>query len=410
MRLLITFIFIQLSLLAISQNTVSPYSIFGPGEIERKGFGTTQNLGGAGIAYQSGSNLNNINPSSYTSMDSMKLIFAIGLENKFYNLNSSSRQQSGYTGNINYLALGFKYTNWMAGSIGFVPFSSVGYSVAKQNYVEGANEVYTSVYTGSGGINQIYFGNAIRLLKNFSIGINASYMFGPLIQDENLDQTEYSPELQISRQDFLQSFYFDYGMQYSFRAKKTDFALGFIFSNKQKLKSNHILTVYNGSHSILRYEQYDTDYLKIPMIFGSGIGIKKDGRYNLLLDYEFQKWSGVSYPIQYNEFVNSHNFSLGLAFRPWNYSVLNRFYENLEYQVGFNYHNSYQKFDNYVVSGGSVSFGTEIPLPSRISKISIGIEFGINGTPQNLLIQEKYTMLRLGFSLNEFAFIKRKFD
>jgi hypothetical protein len=101
---------------------------------------------------------------------------------------------------------------------------------------------------------------------------------------------------------------------------------------------------------------------------------------------------------------------MGLAFRPWNYSVLNRLYKNLEYQIGFNYNTSYQKFDNYVVSGGSVSFGTEIPLPSRISKISVGFELGVNGTPQNQLIQEKFMMFRLGFSLNEFAFIKRKFD
>lgn len=410
MKIRITLACVLLTTLAFSQNTISPYSIFGPGEIEHKGFGATQNLGGAGIAYQSGTNLNNINPSSYASMDSLKLIFAIGLENKLYNLNGNSTAQKGYTGNINYIALGFKYTSWMAGSFGFVPFSSVGYSIAKQNYVEGANVKYTSTYTGSGGINQIYFGNAIHPFKNFSIGFNASYLFGPLVQDENIEQTAYAPELHISRSDFLQSFYFDYGMQYSFQKKQTNYSLGMIFSNKQKLKSNHIITVYDASYSILRYEQYDTDYLSIPMIAGAGIGIKRGERYNLLIDYEFQQWSGVDYPIQYDDFVNSHSISMGLALRPWNYSVLNPFYKNLEYQFGINYYNSYQKFDNYIVSGGSVSFGTEIPLPSHISKINVGFEFGYNGTTRHHLVMEKYMMFRLGFSLNEFAFIKRTFD
>jgi len=40
----------------------------------------------------------------------------------------------------------------------------------------------------------------------------------------------------------------------------------------------------------------------------------------------------------------------------------------------------------------------------------VGFEFGVNGTVQHQLVQEKYMMFRLGFSLNEFAFIKRKFD
>ncbi len=410
MKRIIALLFILLTIGANSQNTISPYSIFGPGEIQNKGFGATQSLGGAGIGYRNGGSLNNINPSSYTSVDSSRIIVEFGIENKLYNLNSKSISQTGYTGNLNYVAMGFRYTKWMSGSFGLVPFSSIGYSISKENFIEGTNSKYTSVYNGSGGINQFYFGHAVKLFKNLSLGLNISYMFGSLIQKEDIEATNYVPQVQINRQDFLKSFYFDYGLQYSVRTNKFDYTFGLVYSNKQKLNSTHILSVYDESSALIRYEEYDTDYLTLPTIFGVGLGINKQGRYNLLLDYNFQKWSGIEYPIQYDEFVNSHSFSLGLDFRPWEYSVANQFYKNWEYQLGFNYKSSYLKFGNEIVRGGSISLGAGIPLPGNISKINLGIEIGSNGTVTNRLIQEKYILLNLGLSMNEIAFIKRKFN
>jgi len=110
MKRIIALLFILLTIGANSQNTISPYSIFGPGEIQNKGFGATQSLGGAGIGYRNGGSLNNINPSSYTSVDSSRIIVEFGIENKLYNLNSNSISQTGYTGNLNYVAMAFRYT------------------------------------------------------------------------------------------------------------------------------------------------------------------------------------------------------------------------------------------------------------------------------------------------------------
>ena len=407
----ITALFVLLyTFTANGQNTISPYSIFGPGEIQNKGFGATQGLGGAGIAFSSGNSLNNLNPATYIGIDSSRIIAEFGLESKLYNLNTYKTSQTGYTGNINYMALGFRVTKWMSSSLGIVPFSSIGYSIEKENYIEGADTKYTSVYTGSGGITQFYIGNAFKITKNLALGINAAYMFGPLTQDENITQTAYVPELQITRQDFLRSFYFDYGLLYSFSQNKTDYSLGVTFSNKQSLKSNHFLNVYDATYTNIRSEKFETDYLTVPMIFGVGLGIKKEEKYNVLLDYNFQKWSGVDYPIQNDEFVNSHSFSLGIKFNPWKKSVLNQFYQNWDYKLGFNYKSSYLKFGNDVIRGGSFSFGAGIPLPGRISQMNWGIEIGTNGTKSNKLINENFVLFQLGFSLNEIAFIKRKFE
>ncbi len=391
-----------------AQNTISPYSIFGVGEIQNKGFGATQNLGGAGIAYQSGNKLNSLNPASYTGIDSLRIIFEFGIEGKSYQLESADMLQNGNTGNIKYVALGFRYNSWMAGSFGMVPFSSVGYSVATQNYVEGANSKYTSVYTGSGGISQFYYTHAIKLFKNFSVGVNSSFMFGSLVQEENVVADSYVPDISINRQDFLKSMYFDYGMRYSFALGKTNISTGLTYSNKQHLNSRHILEVSDVNYSVIRGEEYETDYLTVPTMFGAGIGIGKKGRYDILLDYNFQEWAGVVYPNQSEDFVNSHSFSMGSAFKPWEQRVSNSFYKNWEYRLGVNYKTSYLKLGSEVVKGGSVSFGAAIPLPGKISEMNWGFELGTNGTKSNGLIREKYVLFQLGFNLNEIAFIKRQ--
>ena len=399
-----------LSFFAGAQTTVSPYSVFGPGELQNKGFSRTNSMGGTGIALESSNALNNINPASYTGIDSMRLIFEFGVKGKLYNLNTSDESNSGLTGNFNYMALGWRYTNWFAGSIGVVPFSSVGYSISKENYVEGMNEIYTSEFVGSGGISQAYFGNAIKIAKNLSLGINTSYLFGSLTQEENLIGTNVVPSYQVVRQDFLKSFYFDYGLQYSFNFKKWKYSLGLTYSNQQNLKSSHILKVYDESYTLLDYDEYDTDYLKVPDKFGIGIGIQKSERFNLLVDYNFQKWSDVEYPTQIHEFKDSHRFSAGSEFRIWENRVINRGFKNWVYRLGFNYEISYLSFGSKTINSKSISFGAGMPIPNRISNINWGVEIGTNGTLSNQLIKENYVMFHLGFSLNEIAFLKRKFD
>ncbi|QGY45659.1 hypothetical protein GM418_18880 [Maribellus comscasis] len=410
MKHLLFTILLFISIYVGGQTTVSPYSIFGPGELQNKGFSRSSSMGGSGIALKSGNNLNNINPASYTGIDSLRLIFEFGVKGKYYDLSSSGESNTGYTGNFNYMALGWRYTNWFAGSIGVVPFSSVGYSVSKTNYVEGKNEQFISEYVGSGGISQAYFGNAIKINKNLSIGINASYLFGSLTQEENLIATGVVPSYQIVRQDFLKSFYFDYGIQYSFPVRKWNYSLGVTFSNQQNLKSSHFLKVYDASYNLVDYDEYDSDHLKVPTKIGIGIGIQNSDRLTFLADYNFQKWSDVEYPIQLNEFKDSHRFSVGSEFRLWEYRITNRGYKNWIYRLGLNYETSYLSFGSKTISSKGVSFGAGVPIPGRISNVNWGVEIGSNGTLSNQLIKENYILFHLGFSLNEIAFLKRRYD
>ncbi|MFV0593394.1 MAG: hypothetical protein ACK5M7_18625 [Draconibacterium sp.] len=404
------FLFLFVFIGSEAQNTVSPYSVFGPGEIQNRGFSSTQGMAGAGIALKSGNSINNLNPASYTGIDSLRIISEFGVAGKVYSLQSAKEKQNGFTGNLSHVGLGFKYTRWLGGSFGVVPFSTINYSIVKDNYMEGVNQQYYSGYVGSGGISQLYFGNAVKLGKHLSLGMNFSYMFGSLVQEENIYATEYVPNMQVKRYDYMRSLYFDFGTQYAFKKNKIEYSLGLTFAPEQDLRSKHVIDVYDNTFALVAGDEYNTDYLTVPDILGVGIGVDNPGKYKFAIDYTFQNWSAVSYPVQGEDFVNLHRVVAGVEFRPWQYRAVNAAFKNWTYRFGLNYQRSYLKLGSSAVNDKSITAGFGIPLPGRISDVNISLTGGINGTTSNNLVQEKYLIFNIGFNLNEIAFMRRRID
>ena len=60
-------------------------------------------------------------------------------------------------------------------SFGLRPVTKINYKIEKNERLTGIDSLNT-LYEGSGGANQAFIGTG--KIKNFSIGINAGYMFG----------------------------------------------------------------------------------------------------------------------------------------------------------------------------------------------------------------------------------------
>lgn len=398
-----------------AQTTVSPYSIYGPGELASGGFGTNKGMGCAGVALKSKNYINNLNPASLTGMDSLKLIMEFGLQGKSYKISNSNQSVSGIDGNLAYFALGFKYTSWLAGSFGLQPFSSVGYDINKTGYVQGMyDEEYTRNYVGEGGITRFYFANAIKLFDKLSVGLNFSYMFGPLTQKEHIEETSVAPGVIIVRKDYVNSVYFDFGMQTDFKIKNIKFLLGATYAPKQNLNSKHTAIAYDEDYSAIQESSgsSDNDYgdnLAIPQMFSVGLGMEKK-RYTLALDYTFQEWSNVDYPTQVTKFVNSHKFAIGVDANPWDHRAINPGYKNWTYRMGYNYESSYLKFGSVSFDTHEVTLGIGVPLYGAISNMDISLTGGQFKSTKSSLSKEQYLLINVGFNLNELAFFKRKID
>ena len=70
-------IFTQLPLWA-QNNTNSPYTRFGYGELADRSFGAGRAMGGVGYGLRSSKQINPLNPASYSCMDSLTFLFDFG--------------------------------------------------------------------------------------------------------------------------------------------------------------------------------------------------------------------------------------------------------------------------------------------------------------------------------------------
>jgi hypothetical protein len=65
--------------------------------------------------------------------------------------------------------------------------------------------------------------------------------------------------------------------------------------------------------------------------------------------------------------------------------------------------------NNLPINQFSLNLGVGLPL-SGLSKANLGFEFGQIGEENNLIVKENYWSIRLGLSLNDIWFIRRKYN
>jgi len=275
MRRLVTFNLITFSLMILvpatlsSQITTSPYSIFGLGILEGNASGFSRAMGGTNIAFPSGNALNYGNPASYDGLDSLLTIFEVGVFSKYTLFQTTHDNQSLLNANFRYMAMGFRITPWLATSFGFTPYSSVGYSINSTAFLEGTNIEYPKTYKGNGGVNRVYLGGAFRFVKNLSLGVNASYLFGDITHIEQSSMYGFS----LEDVTYLSNFSFNYGLNYEGDIKDWKYNLGLIYSNGKKLNTSNITTIETWyEKEVLKSRKYR---YSIPWVIGGGLSVRR---------------------------------------------------------------------------------------------------------------------------------------
>jgi len=415
------FAIIVFSAIAVGQNnfTSSPYSRYGIGEISSRGFCQNDALGGLGIGLRNNKSLNIMNPASYSSIDTLTFIFEFGVRNKSVYVQSSDVSELMHNTNISYLSFGFPLTKWWYGSIGLIPLSSVGYNLKEE--IESATLPREIFYTGSGGINKFYFGNSFKLHKTFSIGVNASYMFGTIEQMKTLKFTDTSylyMNLRTQNNITISDFYYNLGLQYTNKMMgKYEYTLGAVFDNKHNISAtrNTLATnFYNKGGSSLVDTIINTPDEKgkiaLPMNFGVGYTIKGD-KWMFGTDYYFQNWESFRLFGMNDSLANSHTVSAGAEYTPEKSSMSN-FWKRVTYRFGSHYSKSFLRFSekNEQLNDVGISFGIAMPVKKSRSILNLSLELGSRGTTNKNLIRETYMNIGINFSLSDSWFHKYKFD
>ena len=400
-----------ISNLEAQNNTSSPYSVFGVGQMAQRGDVVTSSMGHAGVAVSSPGWLNTLNPASYTALDSTAFYFNMQVDGYHSAIESDAQKQDNINGNISAFSMGFKASrNWGIG-IGYMPYSSVGYSIQGKKYLLGTLNTYPVLYEGSGGLSQIYWANSVKLFKGFSAGVNLSYLWG------NLKVTESStfPSLTSNvifneRTYYMHNFYFEYGFQYGFNIKNHTFGIGAVANAQTRLTSNFQQKVFNDYSSNIYSEASEAKDFSVPMSYIAGLSWAMPNGLLLAADYGYQNWQAINNPKSESAvYVDNHRFSFGVE-----YGAQKKTYKSymlrMKYRAGLFYNSGYLEIKSNRLSEKGLTAGLTFPLGSRGNLLNLGYEYLLSGTRKQGLLEENRHTFRLGLTINEMWFVKRKFD
>jgi hypothetical protein len=219
-----------------SSSTSSPYSRYGIGVLSNYSLGRGEAMGGIGFGIRSPFQINSGNPASYTSLDSLSFLTQIGFNSRFTEYKTETATNGSNNVNFDYLAFSFPLKKWWATAFGVYPVSQKGYSLSRTDSVK---NVYTSGnFNGTGTLSRAYWGNAFNLNKNLSVGFNAWYMFGNLVDQSYVyfpsDPNAY--DYLVSKTLHVRNFGITTGIQYQFKDKKKNtWTIGAVFEPKENI-------------------------------------------------------------------------------------------------------------------------------------------------------------------------------
>jgi len=406
-------LFTVLSGLVVAQNnTNSPYTRYGYGELSGQMPSNSKAMGGVAYGLRDPYHINFANPASYTVVDSLAFLFEGSLTLQNANFSNGSVKMNAKNSALDYLAMQFRLRKGLAVSAGLVPFSNVGYNfseVVENTQDPGATHAIN--YYGNGGLHQVYLGIGANVWKNLSVGANVSYIWGDITRVRNIrfssaNYYNYLEATNMSAKDIK----LDFGVQYLHRFnKKNSLTVGAVFSPKNNLKND----TYVQTQSSMVVQRDTVATFGIPNSFGIGFAYRYDERLMVGLDYAYQKWSGVSYMNNPNAFSDYSRISLGMEYLP--NPTGTKFYQYIKYRFGLHYANPYYNIGGSETTKGvraskeyGVSAGFSFPLPRSLSVINISGQYVKVSGQKNNFLDENYVRLNIGITFNERWFAKIK--
>lgn len=396
---------------AAQNNTISPYSKYGIGLYEQPGFGRNVSMGGTGIGLRSANNVNNINPASYASIDSTMVLLDIGVHLDYELIESHLTWGDKLNGNISYFSLTLAPNQNLGISFGISPYTSVGYSIESIEYVSGGGrDQYMSRVDGIGGLTRVYAGFGVNLLKNTSIGMNASLLFGQNTEQQSVAMSssdEFS--IYIENSDYYVGGKLDFGIQQNIPLSKTkNLTVGLIASTPGILECERIELATNSFYRVgvidtIYYDDDDGDRrITLPATVGMGLSYSS-GRLTIAGDFNYNPLSKLDVTSLRSKLMDSKTVSLGVEYIP------KRLGHNIDlvFRGGAGYESGTTKIDSYVLKSYRASLGVGFRI--RSIRFNTYCMYKQQGTLENLLIRDHVLQFGLNLTYIDYWFQKRRF-
>jgi len=396
----------------------SPYSRYGIGNLQNRNNVSLSSMGGLNKSIGGNTILNHENPATYSLLDTLAFVFDAALFSNSSILKSSSTSITNNNTSLSYFTIGFSIIKKIKSSFGILPYSDIGYTmIDKQNNPSIGTATY--IYEGDGGLTKIYGGLSFQILKNLSIGANASYVFGNIWRTRKIEfDTLYAFNTLNKTTNHISGFMFDFGAIFTPKiSEDKQLNIGLTYSLNSKLKSTDEIfsatyVLNTSDEEVMRdtVELYENagGEISIPQKAGFGISFEKPNKYLIGVDVEWQNWRNYKLFGESDSLQNSLMINVGGMFspNPQGSSIFKR----AKYRLGFKYVKSYLELKNTQINDMSISAGISLPIRKSMNSINIGFEIGQFGTINNNLIRINYYNIQIGIQFYERWFYRRKLN
>jgi hypothetical protein len=447
-----SFLFATCNLLNAQTLSQSPYGRFGLGDQQHTASPYLQALGGASQAIADSNILNLNQPAALAALESGVTIFEAGLNGTATRYTFSNNVTSGRTAGFGYFGLAFPIikNKWnMAFALN--PLSNVGYVLRDTIADDQSGDIYLS-YAGTGGYSSFSWTNGFKIGRNFSLGVNARYLFGRVDYSSRVIFSEGigngDKNSLITRSNRLGGFDFQGGLMYRKYFRKHKPAVN-ADGEKSKAKTDSLHLTFggtfkpllgvNGSYSYLAESFFGNSptvggafndtiaindktqgVVNLPMQYGAGITLSNSAnKWLLTAEMVYTDWDNFKLFNLRDSVRSSYRAALGFQINPMpTYNgVKSNYFKRIRYRFGANYSDGMLSINGAAVPEYGLSLGFGLPVTLRTyntrsatSVLNLAVSLGRRGLKGTNPLVEDYLRVSLSFSLNDRWFRKLQYD
>ena len=391
---------------AAAQSSVSPYSLFGVGAADMDNHGESTAMAGLGIGLSLENELNSANPAALASLKPKTFVFDVAASGSVSIFSGHGKNAFTGTGNLDRAALGFRVADFMSLGFGLAPYSNVGYRIRESTFVDGADEKFTTYWSGSGGLHKIHLDLAFSPVRNLSVGISGSVIMGTITHEEYTESwtTQWKSSANVTP-------YIDFGVQYRKPFNRhSSIAAGITYGCRQKVTFKNTRTVTdNADTSSVTEKARPSTSQYIPESYGIGISYSS---MNLVvgIDYTHKRWSALSSGSDVIRYKDMNRLTLGMSYTPDLYDV-RRYWKKIRFMLGLSVDDSYLMSGSISGFNWTVTAGMSLPVGNATRLYwSLGFRQSSFPVSSRNTVSENQIQLTFGVSFGENWFMRKRYQ
>lgn len=332
-------------------------------------------------------------------------MFEIGTYYETNRVQTTDLSEVYTSANLNALNMWFRFSKKWATLVGLSPYSTMNYNIVTTGNLSSGG-TSTNNYKGNGSLAQFYIGNGFQVTRNFSVGVNASYIFGSLKKRESIILA--TSKTTLERRVFAHRITADFGAQYTFFfPDNKQFILGAVYEPQLRLKTSSNKLFYQETNlDTLLSENESIENFMIPQKLGAGASFQTM-RSNFLVDLSFEEWAQA----RLEDNLKTRNImrvSVGYEYKGNPKS--DRYLDLVRVRSGFYYQQNYLVLKNTPFDDWGFTVGLGLPINYGRATLGISYNYNNSGTTQSSLIKQQASVFVLDVTVRDLWGLKRRFD